>query len=43
MFKGWVLGVMYDSWKSYKEAYNRAVDKGLLFDKKGRKITKKYP
>ena len=40
MFRGWVLGVCYYSWHTYKEAYNRAVLDGKMFDKKGRKITK---
>lgn len=40
MFKGWILGVCYYSWEGYKRAYNDAVQKGLLKDDKGRKITK---
>ena len=40
MFKGWVLGVCYYSWNGYKEAYNKAVLSGRMFDEKGNKITK---
>lgn len=40
MFKGYVLGIWYYSWSSYKEAYNKAVLDGKMFDKKGRKIIK---
>ena len=40
MFKGWVLGVCYHSWESFKEAYNKAVLNDNLYDKSGKKITK---
>lgn len=42
MFEGYVLGIRYDSWDTYKKAYNRAVLDGKLFDKNGRKITKLF-
>ncbi len=40
MFKGYVLGRLYHTWNSYKNAYNKAVLDGKLFDKNGRKTTK---
>jgi hypothetical protein len=40
MFRGKVLGVWYYSWNSYKNAYNKAVLDGKMFDDSGRKITK---
>lgn len=42
MFKGWILGIEYNSWESYKNAWNEAVLEGKLFDKNGRKVTKIY-
>ena len=42
LFKGWILGIEYNSWGSYKKAWNRAVMEGKLFDKKGRRVTKIY-
>lgn len=42
MFRGRLLGHDYFSWESYKNAWNEAVRKGLLYDDKGRKITKLY-
>lgn len=41
MFRGEVLGKTYYTWQSYKNAYNEAVEKGLLYDKNGRKVTNK--
>lgn len=40
MFKGYVLGICYYTWSSYKQAYNEAVLDGRIFDKNGRKVTK---
>ena len=40
MFKGYVLGVCYYTWNSFKQAYNKAVLDGRIFDKNGRKVTK---
>lgn len=42
MFRGEILGITYYSWGAYKEAWNKAVIEGKLFDKNGRKITKLY-
>lgn len=41
MFRGKVLDVMYYDWHSYRIAWNKAVIEGKLYDKNGRKITKK--
>lgn len=40
MFRGYVLGRLYHTWNSYKNAYNKTVLDGKLFDKNGRKVTK---
>jgi phage terminase small subunit len=40
MFKGYVLGIYCHTWNSYKQAYNKAVLDGRIFNKNGRKVTK---